>query len=76
MPDRIQALQETMHSKQLAGLYGGERELSKQQEADSRYGAAVLLHVVLCFAAHHTRWLFMICFSLEIIFARTMWFKQ
>jgi hypothetical protein len=42
----------------------------------SRYGAAVLMHEVLCIAARHTRWLSMICFSLEIIFARTMWFKQ
>jgi hypothetical protein len=65
-----------MHSKQVAGLHGGEMELPKQQVADSRHGAAVMLHVVLCIAAHHTRWLFMICFSLEIIFARTMLFKQ
>jgi hypothetical protein len=65
-----------MHSKQLAGLYGGERELPKQQVADSRHCAAVLLHVVLCIAAHHTRWLFIICFLLQIVFARTMWFKQ
>jgi hypothetical protein len=73
---RIQALQGKYAQQAASRAYGGERELAKQLVADSRHGAAVLLHVVLCIAAHHTRWFSMNCFSLEIVPVRIMWFKQ
>jgi hypothetical protein len=73
---RIQALQENYAQQAASRAIWRRAGVAKQQVADGRHGAAVLLHVVLCIAAHHTRWFSMSCFSLEIVFVRMMWFEQ